>query len=100
MNARLENTAADELRYDWTDNEIAALFYLPFMYLLYQSQQGQRQHGDPNKVQISWVLFVVPLALVAVFVWYFLGQLKARPLVPLHDPRFEVKASLAEGLNK
>lgn len=58
MNARLENIAADELRYDWTADEIAALFDLPFMDLLYQAQQIHRQHFDPNKVQISSLLSI------------------------------------------
>lgn len=49
---------------------------------------------SPGKVQISWVLFVVPAALVAVFVWCVLGQLKKRPLVPMHDPRFPVEPAL------
>jgi len=58
MNARLENISADELRYDWTVGEIAALFDLPFMDLLYQAQQVHRQHFDPNKVQISSLLSI------------------------------------------
>lgn len=58
MNARLENIEANELRYDWTDREIAALFDLPFMDLIYQAQQIHRQHFDPNKVQISSLLSI------------------------------------------
>ena len=54
---------------------------------------------SPGKVQLPWVLFVVPAALIAVFLWYFLGQLKARPLVPLHDPRFDVEADLIKSAN-
>lgn len=58
MNARLDNIAADDLRYDWMADEIAALFDLPFMDLLYQAQQVHRQHFDPNKVQISSLLSI------------------------------------------
>lgn len=58
MNARLENIAADELRHDWTADEIAALFDLPFMDLLFQAQQCHRQHFDPNTVQISSLLSI------------------------------------------
>jgi hypothetical protein len=53
---------------------------------------------SPGKVQLSWVLFVVPLALVAVFVWYVLGQLRARALVPMHDPRFSVEPGLTKAM--
>ena len=54
---------------------------------------------SPGKVHVHWILFVVPAALVAVFVWYFLGQLRARPLVPLHDPRFEAAPDLNKAVS-
>jgi hypothetical protein len=43
----------------------------------------------PEGAAPGWALWVVPPALVAVFLWSFLGRLAGRPLVPLHDPRFE-----------
>jgi len=58
MNARLENISTDELRYDWTADEISALFDLPFNDLIFQAQQVHRQHFDPNKVQISSLLSI------------------------------------------
>ena len=45
----------------------------------------------PQALHLSWIHIVVPAAMVALFVWAFLGQLKGRPLLPLHDPRFEVE---------
>ncbi|WP_439134535.1 biotin synthase BioB [Pseudomaricurvus sp.] len=43
----------DTIRNDWTRDEIAALFDLPFNDLMFQAQVVHRQHFDPNEVQIS-----------------------------------------------
>ncbi len=40
-------------RHDWTRNEVALLFSLPFNDLLFQAQTVHRQNFDPNQVQIS-----------------------------------------------
>jgi len=49
-----------------------------------------------NRVLI--VDLAVPAALVALFVTFFLYQVRGRPLLPLHDPRFELKPELAEAV--
>ena len=38
---------------------------------------------------ISWMDIVAPLAVGGIWVWYFLGQLMSRPLVPVMDPFLE-----------
>lgn len=43
----------------------------------------------PTGLRFAAITVVVPLALIAVFLYFFLGQLKGRPLLPLHDPRFK-----------
>ncbi|MGH1372706.1 MAG: biotin synthase BioB [Cellvibrionaceae bacterium] len=43
----------DTVRNDWTRDEIAALFELPFNDLMFQAQVVHRQFFDPNEVQIS-----------------------------------------------
>jgi biotin synthase len=43
----------DTVRNDWTRDEIAALFDLPFNDLMFQAQVVHRQFFDPNEVQIS-----------------------------------------------
>lgn len=43
----------DTVRNDWTRDEIAALFELPFNDLMFQAQVMHRQFFDPNEVQIS-----------------------------------------------
>jgi biotin synthase len=45
-------------RSDWTREEIAALFALPFPELLFRAQSIHRTHFDPTEVQISTLLSI------------------------------------------
>src|SRR5438105_8400110 len=45
-------------RHDWTLAEIAALFDLPFMELVFRAAAVHRQSFDPNEVQLSQLLSV------------------------------------------
>lgn len=54
----LTNPETDALRFDWRQDEIQALFELPFNDLLYRAQQVHRQHFDPNEVQVSTLLSI------------------------------------------
>jgi biotin synthase len=45
-------------RSDWTREEIAGLFALPFADLLFRAQQVHRAHFDPNQVQTSTLLSI------------------------------------------
>jgi biotin synthase len=49
---------APAIRHDWTQDEVLALFLLPFNDLLYQAQTVHRAHFDPNEVQISTLLSI------------------------------------------
>lgn len=40
----------------------------------------------PGAFTITWLDFVGPIAVGGIWLWYFFGQLKARPLVPVMDP--------------
>ncbi|MDD3937633.1 biotin synthase BioB [Rhodoferax sp.] len=42
----------------WSVSEIAALYELPFMDLLFQAQQVHREHFDANQVQLSTLLSI------------------------------------------
>ncbi len=46
------------LRHDWTRNEVAALFALPFNELLHRAHTVHREHHDPNAVQVSTLLSI------------------------------------------
>jgi len=47
-----------ELRHDWSVDEIQALFDLPFNELLFRAQTTHRRHFDPNQVQVSTLLSI------------------------------------------
>jgi biotin synthase len=46
------------LRHDWRQDEIEALFDLPFSDLLYRAQSVHRTNFDPNQVQMSSLLSI------------------------------------------
>jgi biotin synthase len=48
----------DEVRTDWTRDEIAALLDLPFVDLIFEAQQVHRRHHAPNQVQLSTLLSI------------------------------------------
>ena len=52
--AQTKNT----VRHDWSQDEIAALFALPFNELLFQAQLQHRQYFNPNQVQVSTLLSI------------------------------------------
>lgn len=44
---------ATDIRHNWTRQEVAALFTLPFNDLIFRAQSLHRQFFDPNQVQVS-----------------------------------------------
>jgi biotin synthase len=48
----------NQLRHDWRDEEIAALYRLPFPELVFQAQTLHRLHHDPAKVQLCTLLSI------------------------------------------
>lgn len=50
--------SSHRLRHDWTANEVAGLFALPFNDLLDQAHGIHREHFDPNRVQLSTLLSI------------------------------------------
>ncbi len=57
MNAPLKDLHAAP-RSDWTREEIASLFALPFPELMFRAQSVHRAHFDPTEVQISQLLSI------------------------------------------
>jgi len=53
----MSQTAAST-RHDWSQEEVQALFALPFIDLLLRAQQVHRAHHEPNTVQMSTLLSV------------------------------------------
>lgn len=59
MNKLAATSVSDpELRHDWTVEEVAALFDLPFNDLLFQAQTVHRRHFAASDVQISTLLSI------------------------------------------
>ena len=48
----------NDVRHDWTRDEIAALFALPFADLIFRAQTVHRRHFAANEVQISTLLSI------------------------------------------
>jgi hypothetical protein len=48
-------------------------------------------HGESLSLaaSFSWMDIVAPVAIGGIWLWYFLGQLAKRPMVPVMDPFFE-----------
>ncbi|CAA7626198.1 biotin synthase BioB [Magnetospirillum sp. SS-4] len=47
-----------ELRHDWTQDEVEALFALPFNDLLFRSHTIHRANFDPNRIQVSRLISI------------------------------------------
>jgi biotin synthase len=52
------NQGGFAMRYDWSVDEIEALFELPFNDLMFRAQQAHRAHFDANAVQLSTLLSI------------------------------------------
>lgn len=48
----------EKVRHDWTIDEIAALYDMPFNDLLFEAQSMHRNNFDPNAVQVSTLLSI------------------------------------------
>ncbi len=62
---------------------------------------GPTPRIDPSVTRgdfiISWLDLVGPVAVGGIWLWYFLGQLKTRALVPMMDPFFESAVEHGKG---
>ncbi len=95
----------DDLRHDWQEVEIAALFAQPFNDLLFQAQTIHRQHFAANEVQISSLLSIktgrcsedcgyCPQSA------HHDAELESEPLLPLEDVVEAAKAAKANGASR
>ena len=79
-----------EIRHDWQDTEIEALFSQPFAELMFAAQTVHRQHFNPNEVQVSTLLSIKTgkcsedCAYCPQSVRYD-TELETEPLLPLDD---------------
>ena len=50
---------------------------------------GEHPVGVEGHLTVSWMDLVAPIAVGGIWIWYFLGQLMKRPMVPVMDPFLE-----------
>jgi hypothetical protein len=62
---------------------------LDMFFLIGPSPRIEAHGADPAAFIISWMDIVAPIAVGGIWLWYFLGQLASRPLVPVMDPFLE-----------
>ncbi|VAX07903.1 Biotin synthase [hydrothermal vent metagenome] len=94
-----------ELRHDWQEDEITALFTLPFNDLLFQAQTIHRQNFVANEVQVSSLLSIktgrcsedcgyCPQSA------HHDTELESEPLLPLDEVIDAAKAAKAKGASR
>lgn len=54
----IDTKRVNQIRHNWSVDEINSLFSLPFNDLLFQAQLVHREHFDPNAVQVSTLLSI------------------------------------------
>jgi hypothetical protein len=54
-------------------------------------------HGAQGAFIVSWMDFVAPIAVGGIWLWFFFGQLRSRPVVPGMDPFFDRAVSHGKG---
>jgi len=95
----------NEIRHDWRDAEIAALYELPFNDLLFRAQQVHREHFDPNQVQVSTLLSIKTgrcpedCGYCPQSVRYDTG-LEDEPLLPVEDVLEQARAARERGASR
>lgn len=52
---------------------------------------------EQGAFMLSWMDFVAPVAIGGIWLWWFFGQLIARPIVPANDPYFEEAVAHGKG---
>src|SRR6476620_2756984 len=93
------------VRHDWTREEVAALFALPFPDLIFEAQRIHRENFDPREVQISTLLSIKTggcpedFGYCAQSVHYDTG-VKAQKLMALDAVLADARAAKAAGASR
>lgn len=93
-------------RYDWTREEILALFDLPFMDLVFRAQVAHRAWFDPNRVQRSTLVSIKTGACpedcsyCSQSARHKETKLEVEPLMPVETVREHAKAARASGAER
>jgi biotin synthase len=102
-----ENAATTQaaLRHDWRQEEVEALFDLPFNDLMFQAQTVHRQHFDANALQISTLLSIKTGGCAEDCGYcpqsaHHESAVKAEPLMPLDEVMKSANEAKAAGANR
>jgi biotin synthase len=101
----LQERTPVEPRSDWTREEVAGLFALPFPELLFAAQVAHRAHFDPTQIQTSTLLSIKTggcpedCAYCPQSARYATG-VEATPLLPLEDVLTAARAARAAGATR
>jgi len=93
------------IRHDWTAAEVASLYELPFIELLYQSQTIHRQYFDANQVQKCTLLSIKTGACPEDCAYcpqsgHYNTQVEKERLLPLDEVIAQAKAAKAQGATR
>lgn len=93
------------VRTDWTREEIAALFDLPLLELVFRAASVHRQHFDPQAVQISTLLSIKTGACPEDCAYcpqsaHFKTRLEVERLLALNEVRTSASAAKAAGATR
>jgi biotin synthase len=104
MPENVEQTQVN-LRHDWGQSEVEALFALPFNDLMFQAQTVHRQHFDANAVQISTLLSIKTGGCAEDCGYcpqsaHHESAVKAEPLMPLDQVIKSAEEAKAAGANR
>ena len=68
---------------------IILMRFVDMFFLIGPTPRIAAEGGEQGAFIISWLDFVAPIAVGGIWLWYFFGQLKSRPLVPVMDPFYD-----------
>ena len=93
------------MRTDWTQDEVRALFALPFADLLFHAQRVHRANFDPNEVQVSTLLSIKTGACPEDCAYCsqsirFETGLKSEPLMELEEVMEKARVAQANGATR
>jgi len=104
MSTTVEQLQKD-IRFDWQDSEIEALYSQPFAELMFAAQTVHRQHFNPNEVQVSTLMSIKTgkcsedCAYCPQSVRYD-TELETEPLLPLDDVIQAARAAKQNGASR
>lgn len=74
---------------------VIVMRYVDLYWLVGPPSHGNEGHAGGSTFHFHWLDVVAPIGVGGIWVWFFIGQLKKAPLLPINDP--EVESAIGEG---